>query len=203
MVNRLWKLVFGQGLVTTAGRLRLAGDLADPPRVARLARLRVRRQRLGRPGDAQADGDVRGLPPVIPAAPRSTCNAIPATAGSRARTPSGSMPSSSATTPWRSAGCSRTRSAGRASSPISRRATGCSSISPRASIIPTTETTSIAAASTPTGSGRSSTQPAGLRRLDARGMRRPAPAVEHAAPGPGPARTTRPTSRRRASWRPG
>ena len=41
-------------------------------------------------------------------------------------------------------------------------------------------------------------QPAGLRRLDARGMRGPAAAVEHAAPGAGPARTTRPTSRPRA-----
>ena len=46
-------------------------------------------------------------------------------------------------------------------------------------------------------------EPARLRRLDPRGMRGPAPAVEHAAPGPRPARTTRPTSRRPACWRPG
>ena len=70
MVNRLWKLAFGQGLVTTHRRLRLARNLADPPRAARLARLRVRGQRLGRRGDAQADRDVRGLPPVLAAATR-------------------------------------------------------------------------------------------------------------------------------------
>ena len=188
MVNRLWKLVFGQGLVTHARRLRLAGRLADPSRVARLAGRRVRRQRLGRQGDAQADGHVSDLSPVVEASSERPCSAIPPTAGSPARTASGSTPSWSATTPWPSAACSPARSAGRASSPISRPATGSSSISRQREYAgrPGREPVSprpvhLLAADVP------ASQPAGLRRLDARGVRGPAAAVEHAAAGARPA----------------
>ena len=48
-----------------ARRLRLAGSLAHSPRAARLAGVRIRRRRLGRQGDAQADGHVGDLPPVV------------------------------------------------------------------------------------------------------------------------------------------
>ena len=178
-----------------ARRLRLAGHLADPPRAARLAGLRVRRQRLGRQGDAQADGDVRRLSPVVPASSRSTCSAIPATAGSPARTPSGSTPSWSATTPWRSAACSRDEIGGPSVKPYQPPGYWVFLNFPTREYHPDHGSNQYRRGLyTYWQRTFLHPEPAGLRRLDARGMRRPAPAVEHAAPGAGPAQ--RPDLRR-------
>ena len=57
-VNRLWKLMFGQGIVHSLGRFRLARVAADASRTARLAGGRVHRQRLGRQAHAEADGHI-------------------------------------------------------------------------------------------------------------------------------------------------
>ena len=53
---------FGQGLSRTVEDLGRAGRVADPPGAARLARGRVRRERLGREAPAADDRDVRDLP---------------------------------------------------------------------------------------------------------------------------------------------
>ena len=135
MVNRLWKLVFGQGLVDDARRLRLAGSLAHSPRAARLAGVRVRRERLGRQGDDQADGHVADLSPVVDRVRGRRGCAIPAIAGcarqSRFRLDAELVRDNALAC----AACSPPRSAARASSPINPRATGSSSISPSATYV--------------------------------------------------------------------
>ena len=55
LVNRLWKLTFGQGLVKSLEDFGSQGDSPTHPRAARLAGRRIDRQRLGRQTDDEAD----------------------------------------------------------------------------------------------------------------------------------------------------
>ena len=122
------------------------------------------------------------------AAPSDSRSTTRTTAGWPGRAGSGSTPRSSATTPWRSAACSSAQIGGPSVKPyqpagywvapqlpharVQRR--------PRARPVPP-RALHLLAADVP------APEPAGLRRPDPRGMHGPAAAVEHAAPGPGPA----------------
>ncbi len=61
-VNRLWKAYFGQGSDANPRRPRIPGRVADPPRAARLARGRVRGERLGREAHGSHSRDLGYLP---------------------------------------------------------------------------------------------------------------------------------------------
>ena len=70
-MNRLWKLVFGQGLVAHARGPRLAGRMADASGAARLAGRRVRGERLGRQAPGPDARDLRHLPADVARARRT------------------------------------------------------------------------------------------------------------------------------------
>ena len=140
MVNRLWKLAFGQGLVTTPDDFGSQGTWPTHPELldwlacefvdggwdvkAMLKRMVMsaayRQSSRPRPADRQLDPANRWL---------SRQNAFRLDAELDPRQRPGDQRAALAT-----------RSAGPASSPTSRRATGSSSTSPRASITPTTAT---------------------------------------------------------------
>lgn len=69
-VNRLWKLYFGAGLSRKLDDVG-ARRMADASRVARLARRRFCRFRLGHQADGEVDRHVRSISPVV----SSFCNA--------------------------------------------------------------------------------------------------------------------------------
>ena len=58
LVNRLWKLYFGHGIVRTLDDLGTQGALSQEPRAARLVGIRAHRQRLGRQACDPSDGHV-------------------------------------------------------------------------------------------------------------------------------------------------
>ncbi len=100
------------------------GEWPTHPAVARLARLRVHGQWLGREAHGSHDRHQSDLPPSFHGHRRSSWPAIQRTACWRGRAGSGWMPSWSATTPWRSPACWCRKSAARASSRTSQPAIG-------------------------------------------------------------------------------
>ena len=93
MVNRLWHYHFGQGIVATPSDFGVMGATPTTSRVARLARQRIRAQRLGHEAHAQADRDVRNLSSVLRISTRSPQSrsaqqaalAVPARSASKAK----------------------------------------------------------------------------------------------------------------------
>ena len=97
MVNRIWQYHFGNGLVSTPSDFGVRGARAIAPRAARLARDRVRRQRLVDEEVASPDYAVVGVPAEhrrLRARPRS---ATRRTSCSRIRIAGGSVRKRSAT----------------------------------------------------------------------------------------------------------
>ena len=136
-----------------AGGLRQPGPAADASRAARLAGGDVHGVRLGRQGAAPPDRDERDVPAVVAGVRRRSRRAIRTTRCSPAVRRSGCSPSRSATAPWPRAACSRAASAAAASSRTSRPACG-NRPAPARPTRRTPATSSIAAASTPSGGGR-------------------------------------------------
>ena len=102
VVNRIWRMHFGRGIVATPGGLRQPGPAADASRAARLARRDVHGERLGREGAAPADrarrrrsssprhvpAEARGARSGQPAArPRPEARAWPRNRSATARSP--------------------------------------------------------------------------------------------------------------------
>ncbi len=65
VVNRLWAMLFGEGIVTNVARFRFTGRLAEPPETAGLAGGRIYRERLGYQTHAHTNGHFRNLPPIF------------------------------------------------------------------------------------------------------------------------------------------
>ena len=131
LVNRLWKLFFGQGLSSTLGDLGTQGA-AEPSGAARLAGRRIDRKRLEHQARDPPDGHVARLSADL----AGHRGAGPPRSGQRVAGPAGPFPARCRDDPrqraWRSADCYRCRSAARRSSLISRPATGVFSTSPSA-----------------------------------------------------------------------
>ena len=134
-MNRLWKQFFGNGLSGVLDDVGAQGEWPTHPELLDWLAVEFREQRLGRQADGQAAGDVGDLPAGITAAARAARDRPRATACSLSSRRAGSRPSSSATTPWRSRGCSTARSAARAPTPTSPPATTRTCSSPTATTV--------------------------------------------------------------------
>ena len=65
MVNRLWQYHFGQGIVATPNDFGAMGGQSIASGIARLARLRICRQRLAFEADPSPDGAVGHILPIV------------------------------------------------------------------------------------------------------------------------------------------
>ena len=97
MVNRLWHYIFGHGIVDTPSDFGNNGSAAHPSRTPRLARGRIRQERLVRETHPAAHPAVRRLPAVVRAPRRRPARPTPTAAFSGASRRAASRPRPSAT----------------------------------------------------------------------------------------------------------
>ena len=112
LVNRLWKLFFGQGLSRSVEDLGAQGEWPTHPELLDWLARRVRGQRLGREAHAAHARDLRDLPAVVAPDARGAREATRTTGSTRGSRASGSTPSWCATTRSRSSGLLASRLGG-------------------------------------------------------------------------------------------